>query len=76
MSLEKSGVKEGNSRLQDSGLFGIIDKGTPRNHGKHTTVKFPVPFNYQARRLAVAAMLKTEYRKAQAITLIRQMSIK
>lgn len=76
MGLKKSGVKKGNYRLQDSGLFGIIDDVTTTNQMENTGVNFPVPLNYEARKQALAPVLKAEYWKAQAITLIRQNSYK
>ncbi len=76
MGLKKSGVRKGNSRLQDSGLFGIIDNVIPTNHVEKTTAKFPVSLNYQARKLALSSVLRAEYFKAQAITMIRKMSIR
>ncbi|MFQ6064435.1 MAG: hypothetical protein ACE5L6_03065 [Candidatus Bathyarchaeia archaeon] len=76
MSLKKSGVKKSNFRLQDSGLFGIIEKITPTTRMETTTVEFPVPVDHQARRLVTTAMLEAEYYKAQAITLARRTSIR
>ena len=76
MGLKKSGVKKVNSRPQGSELFGIVDKVTSVNHVENTIVDFPVPSNCQARKSAVTAALRAEYNKAQAITIIRQMSIR
>jgi len=75
MGLKKNGVEKSNSRLQDSGLFGIIEKITPTNHTENTAL-FPISMNHKARRLAVAAVVEAEYYKAQAITLTRRMSIR
>ena len=76
MGLKKSRVKEGNYTLQDSGLFGIIDKDETTNLMRNSEASFPVPLNCEARRRTLAPVLKAEYWKAQAITLIRQNSYK
>jgi hypothetical protein len=72
MDLKESRVREGNPRLQNSKLLGIVDRAIPENQ----TVRPNVPSSYQTRRIADTADSKREYYKAQAITLIRQTSIR
>jgi hypothetical protein len=76
MGLKKSGVKKGNSKLQRSGLFGIIDKVTSTNRAENTAVGFPASLDHQARKSVMASVLKAESDKARAIKLIRRMSIR
>jgi hypothetical protein len=72
MGLKKSGLKKENSRPQDSGLFGVIDKVIPAILRKKTIKDPQIPLNYKARKLAQGSVLEAEYRKAKAITLIRR----
>ena len=72
MGLKKSGLKKENSRPQDSGLFGVIDKVIPTILRKKTIKDPQIPLNYKARKLALVSVLEAEYRKAKAITLIHR----
>jgi len=65
-------MKKENSSLQDSRLLGIIDKA---ESVKHTT-QIAVPPSHQTRRTATTAESDKAYYEAQAITLIRQASIR
>lgn len=69
-------MKKGISRPQDSGILGITDKAIPTDHLENTTLKFQVPLDHQARRSVMKAVQEAECYKAQAIALIRQMSIR
>jgi hypothetical protein len=72
MSWKKSGMKKENSSLQDSRLLGIIDKAVPTKRA----MRIAVPPSLQTRRTATTAESDKAYYEAQAITLIRQASIR
>lgn len=72
MGLRKSQVKKGNPRVCNSGLFGIMDKAD-FTQMRNSKASFPVALNYKEQKLVRDAILEAEYRKAQAITLTRQM---
>lgn len=72
LGLKKEGVRKGKYRLRDSGLFGIIEDVTTTNHVEKPRLNFPVPSSYEARNQALTPLMRAEYWKAQAITLIRR----
>jgi hypothetical protein len=74
VGLKREGVKKEKHRLGDSGLFGIIEDVTTTNHGEKPRLNFSVPLTYEARNQALAPLIRAEYWKAQAITLVRQNS--
>lgn len=74
LGLKKSVARKGKYRLQGSRPFGIIDKVTSTNQMRNTGVNYPVRPNYEARKLALASVLKAEYWKAQAIALTHQIA--
>ncbi len=76
MGSKKVGVKEGNSVLKNSRLFGILGKDETSDLTRNTETSLPVPLNYESRKQAVAPVLEAEHWKGQAITLVRQMSIR
>lgn len=72
MGLRKRHVKKENPRVSSSGLFGIIDKAEFTNQMINSEASFLVALNYKEGKSVRKAMLEAEYRKAQAITLTRQ----
>ncbi len=74
MSLKNGGAKEGNHRLQDSGLFGIMDDTVVGNRAAGSREGYFVPLSHKAKKRALAALLEAECRKAHAITLLNRNS--
>jgi hypothetical protein len=74
VGLKKEGIRKGKYRLRDSGLLGIIEDVTTIHHVEKPRLNFPVPLTYEARNQALAPLIRAEYWKAQAITLVRQNS--
>jgi len=74
LGLKKEGVRKGTCRLRDYGLFGMIEDVATTNHVEKPRLNFPVPLTYEARNQALTPLIRAEYWKAQAITLIRQNS--
>ncbi len=72
MGLEKSKADEAIFRVQDSGLFGMIDEFTPADPSENVIG----PVDYETRRAVKDEVLRAEQRKEQATILIRQMSIR
>ena len=76
MGLKKSGIGKGKSGLQDSKLFGIMDRVIPKILGKKTIKDHEVRWNHEARRLALASRRKAEYYKAKAMIYVREISVR
>ena len=76
MGLKKSGIGKGNSGLQDSRLFGIMDKIIPKILGKKTIKDSQIPLNHEARKLTLASRRKAEYYKAKAMIHVREISVR
>jgi len=74
MSLKNRGAKEGNHRLQDSRLFGIMDDTVVGNKAAGPREGDSVLLSHKARKRALAVLLEAECRKAQAITLLNRNS--
>lgn len=65
-------MKKANSGVLDSGLFGSVDRAESANMLKNSKAALLVAGKVRTQRLVQDAVKEAEYRKAQAIALIRQ----
>ena len=59
-------------KLQYAKLFGIVDKGLSTDQMGNGRVGFQIPLDYESRELELRSRLKAEFRKAQAVMLVRR----
>lgn len=62
--------------LKNSRLVGIIVEDETSDLTRDTETSLSVPLNYEMRKQALTPVLEAEHWKGQAITLVRQMSIR
>lgn len=72
MGLKKDGVKKGDYRLQESGLFGMIDNIPTADQIEDARGNIPVSLNHDVGKQALVSVLEAEYWKAKAIMVIHQ----
>jgi len=73
--MKRKHMKKANSGVLDSGLFGTVDGAKSTNMLKNSKAVLLVVGNVRTQRLVQDAVKEAEYRKAQAIALIRQIHL-
>lgn len=68
-------LKKASLRVLNSGLFGIVDRAKSTNMLKSGKAILLVARDVKMQRLVQDPVKEAEYRKAQAIALIRQMHL-